>query len=140
MQHCPVVLYHICSNQGLRVENGPAQGGQGLEAQKYMEIYLNRFIFRTSWLRCLIFVHVKQHCLLVLQQMYSMMVSGSKTVVSRGPGFEGIIYLKIFFFRSAWLSCLIFGMLLCLVVLNLVAPVSKMGSPGFEPQKNMEKY
>ena len=38
-----------------------------------------------------------------------------------GAGFDCKIYLKIFFSRTAKLSCLKFGMLYCFVTLNQVA-------------------
>ena len=37
MQHCLVVLYQVCSNEGPRFEGGPTAGGPRFKPWKYIE-------------------------------------------------------------------------------------------------------
>ena len=37
MQHCLVVLYQVCSNEGPRFEDGPVPGGPRFKPWKYIE-------------------------------------------------------------------------------------------------------
>ena len=68
MLHCLVVLYQVYSNQGPRVQDGPAPGGPRFKPYKYIK-KSEIFFFRTTWLRCL--KSGMLHCLVNLYQVCS---------------------------------------------------------------------
>ena len=91
--------------------------GQRILGSNHKNTYKNIkriFFFRTTWLRCFKFGML--HFLEIFYPVdFYQVCSNGGPGVKNGPlalGIEFIheIYLKIFFFRTAWLRCLKYGM------------------------------